>query len=151
MIAKIRFIIKRLSNPRVRWRLKVAFSGMAGVIVIGLILVIVYNIGTFNVHSLNNANNTESSNIRQVLTMEIAQRIVSGALKEDSANPKTTVNKIINDNQNLSTVIIENDKIKKVAWIIDMQLFYTGDVLNNEGYNLTEGIYNHYIANNGNN
>ena len=65
-----------------------------------------------------------------VLTMESAQRIVSGALKEDPTNPKTIVDQIIDNNHKLSTIIIENNKLKKIAWIIDMRLFFTGDLFN---------------------
>ena len=75
-----------------------------------------------------------------VLTMESAQRIVSGALKEDPTNPKTIVTQIIDNNHKLATIIIENNKLKKIAWIIDMHLFFTGDLFNDAGYNLTVGI-----------
>jgi hypothetical protein len=75
-----------------------------------------------------------------VLTPESAQRIVTGALKEDPTNPKTIVTQIFDNNQKLATIIIESDKQQKVAWIIDMRLFFTGDLYNNDGYNLTEGI-----------
>ena len=47
---------------------------------------------------------------------------------------------IIDNNHKLSTIIIENNQLKKVAWIIDMRLFFTADLYNSEGYNLTEGI-----------
>ena len=75
-----------------------------------------------------------------VLTMESAQRIVTGALKEDSTNPQTIVAQIIDNNHKLATIIIENNKLKKIAWIIDMHLFFTGDLFNDAGYNLTVGI-----------
>jgi hypothetical protein len=72
--------------------------------------------------------------------MESAQHVVTGALKEDPNNPKTIVSQIIDNDQKLSTIIIENNRIKRIAWIIDMRLFFTGDLFNNEGYNLTEGF-----------
>jgi hypothetical protein len=82
--------------------------------------------------------------------MESAQRIVSGALKEDLTNPQTIVDQIINNNHKLSTIIIENNKLKKIAWIIDMRLFFKDDLFNSEGYNLTEGIaYQHNIKRDG--
>jgi hypothetical protein len=137
---KIRVIIKRLSNPRVRRRLKIGLSVMGGVIMIGLIFKLVYDIGYFEAQSLKNDKNAELPNTQPVLTMESAQRIVSGALKEDPTNPKTIVDQIIDNNHKLSTIIIENNKLKKIAWIIDMRLFFTGDLFNDEGYNLTEGI-----------
>jgi hypothetical protein len=141
---KIRFIIKKLSNPRVRWRLKVGLSVWFGVILLGVLFKVVYDIGYFNAQSLKNDKKAELPATYPVLTLESAQRIVSGALKEDPNNPKTIVAQIINDNHNLSTIIIENNKIRKIAWIIDLHLFFTSDVFNNEGYNLTEGLEHQY-------
>ena len=111
---------------------------------IGLLCKFVYDIGYFNAQSLNNEKNAELPIARPVLTMESAQRIVSGALKEDPASPKTIVDQVIDNNQKLSTIIIENNKLKKIAWIIDMRLFFTGDLYNDDGYNLTEGIEHQY-------
>lgn len=149
MNVKIRFIIKKLSNPRVRRRLKIGLSVYAGVVVIGLLFKLVYDIGYFNAQSLKSDKNAELSIAHPVLTMESAQRIVSGALKEDPINPKTIVVQVINDNQKLSTIIMENNKLKKIAWIIDMRLFFTGDLFNDEGYNLTEGIEHQHNINPG--
>ena len=102
---------------------------------------VVYDIGYFDAQSLKNARNAELPHTDDpVLTMESAQHIVSGALKEDFNNPKTVVAMIVNNDNKLSTIIIENNKIKKVAWIINMRLFFTGDLFNDEGINLTEGI-----------
>ena len=47
---------------------------------------------------------------------------------------------IIDNNHKLVTIIIENNKLKKIAWIIDMHLFFTGDLFKDAGYNLTVGI-----------
>ena len=143
---KIRVIIKKLSNPRVRRRLKTALSVSGSVILIGLTFKLGYDIGYFDAQSLKNDKNAELPITHPVLTMESAQRIVSGALKEDPSNPETIVDQIIDNNHKLSTIIIENNKLKKIAWIIDMRLFFTGDLFNSEGYNLTEGIeYQHNI------
>jgi hypothetical protein len=148
MNMKVRVIIKRLSNPRVRRRLKIFLYAWGSVIMIGLTFKLGYDIGYFDAQSLENDQNAEPP-IRHMLTMESAQRIVSGALKEDPTNPKTIVDKIIDNNHKLSTIIIENNKLKKVAWIIDMRLFFTADLLNSEGYNLTEGIEQTHIMNRG--
>ncbi|WP_340121417.1 hypothetical protein [Methylobacter svalbardensis] len=137
---KVRVIIKKLSNPRVRRRLKIGLCVYGGVVMIGLLFKLVYDIGYFNAQSLKNDTNTELPITHPVLTMESAQRIVSGALKEDPTNPKTTVDQIIDSNHKLSAIIIENNKLKKIAWIIDMRLFFTGDLFNDAGYNLTKGI-----------
>jgi hypothetical protein len=149
MNMKIRFIIKKLSNPRVRRRLKIGLSIYAGVIILGMLFKLVYDIGYFNAQSLKDDKNATRSIPHPVLTMESAQRIVSGALKEDPNNPKTIVDQIIDDNQKFSTIIIENNKLKKIAWIIDMRLFFTGDIFNAEGYNLTEGIEHQHNINRG--
>jgi hypothetical protein len=146
---KIRIIIKKLSNPRVRRRLKIGLSVYSLVVILGLAFKLVYDIGYFNAQSLKNDKNAELPIAYPVLTMESAQRIVSGALKEDPTNPKTIVDQIIDNNHKLSTIIIENNKLKKIAWIIDMRLFFTGDLFNNEGYNLTEGIEHHHNINRG--
>lgn len=146
---KTRVIIKKLSNPRVRRRLKIGLSVYAGVIMIGLMFKLVYDIGYFNAQSLKNDKNAELPFTHPVLTMESAQRIVSGALKEDPTNPKTIVVQIINNNQKLATIIVENNKLKKIAWIIDLRLFFTGDLFNAEGYNLTEGIEHQHNINRG--
>lgn len=137
---KIRVIIKKLSNPRVRRRLKIGLSVYGAVVIIGLMFKLVYDIGYFNAQSLRNDKNAELPITYPVLTVESAQRIVSGALKEDPTNPKTIVNQIIDNDHKLSTIIIENNKLKKIAWIIDMRLFFIGDLFNDGGYNLTEGI-----------
>ena len=137
---KIRVIIKKLSNPRVRRRLKIGLSVMGGAIMLSMTLKIVYDIGYFDAQSLENAKNAELPTTQPVLTMESVQRIVSGALKEDPNNPKTIVAQIIDNNHKLATIIIENNKVKKIAWIIDMHLFFTGDLFNDAGYNLTVGI-----------
>lgn len=141
---KIQVIIKKLSNPRVRRRLKIGLSIYGGMIIFGLILKLVYDVGYFNAQSLKKEKSAELTITHQVLTMEVAQRIVTGALIEDPNNPKTIVSQIINDNQKLSTIILENNKQRKIAWIIDMRLFFTGDLFNEEGYNLTEGIEHQY-------
>lgn len=141
---KIRFIIKKLSNPRVRRRLKIGLSIYGCLIILGVLFKVVYDIGHFNAQSLKKEQIAELPTTYPVLTMESAQRIVSGALKEDPNNPKTVVEQIIDSDHKLSTIIVESNKIKKIAWIIDMHLFFTGDLFNNEGYNLTEGIEHHY-------
>jgi len=143
MNSKISVIKKRLSNPRVRRRLKIFLLVWGGVITIGLTFKLGYDIGYFDAQSLENDQNAEPP-ITHVLTMESAQRIVSGALKEDPYNPKTVVDQIIDNNHKLSTIIIETEKIKKIAWIIDLRLFITGDLFNSDGYNLTEGVERQY-------
>jgi hypothetical protein len=40
-------------------------------------------------------------------------------------------------------------KLKKIAWIIDMRLFFTGDLFNDQGINLTEGIEHEHNINRG--
>jgi len=144
---KIRVIIKKLSNPRVRRRLKIALSVWFGLIILGLMFKVVYDIGYFNAQSLKKDKNAELPTTYPVLTMETAQRIVSGALKEDPNNPKTIVDQIIDNNHKLSTIIIENNKIKKIAWIIDMHLFFSCELFNDAGYNLNEGIEHQYNIN----
>lgn len=149
MNMKVRVMIKKLSNPRIRRRLKIGLSVYGVVIIIGLLFKLVYDIGYFNAQSLRNDKNTELPITHPVLTMESAQRIVSGALKEDPTNPKTIVGQIIDSNHKLSTIIIENNKLKKIAWIIDMRLFFTGDLFNDAGYNLTEGFERQHNINRG--
>jgi len=149
MSMKISVIIKKLSNPRIRRRLKIGLSVYGVVIIIGLLFKVVYDIGYFNAQSLKDDKNAEQLITHQVLTMEAAQRIVSGALKEDPMNPKTIVVQIIDDNQKLSSIIIENNQQRKIAWIIDMRLFFTDDLFNYEGYNLTEGIEHQHNINRG--
>lgn len=146
---KFRVFVKKLSNPRVRKRLKIGLSVWGVAIILGLILKLAYDIGYFKAQSLINDKNTAIPMSRQVLTMESAQRIVSGALKEDPNNPKTIVTQIIDNNQKLSTIIIENNKQKKIVWIIDMRLFFSGDLFNDQGYNLTEALEHQHYINNG--
>lgn len=149
MNTKTRIIIKKLSNPRVRRRLKIGLSVYGVLIMLGVTFKIVYDIGYFNAQSLKNEKNAEQPVTYPVLTMESAQRIVSGALKEDPTNPKTIVVQIINNNHKLATIIVENNKLRQIAWIIDLRLFFTGDLFNDEGYNLTEGIEHQHNINRG--
>ena len=67
---------------------------------LGLTFKVVYDIGYFDAQSLENAKNAELPTTQPVLTMESAQRIVSGALKEDPTNPKTIVDQVIDNNHN---------------------------------------------------
>ncbi|MFZ2725797.1 MAG: hypothetical protein WAX77_06085 [Methylococcaceae bacterium] len=143
-MTKIQFIIKRLSNPRVRRRLKIGLSLYGGVILLVLLFKMGYDIGYFNADSLRRDKNAQIPTNNPVLTLELAQRIVSGALKEDLSNPQTLVSQLIDDNPRLSIVIIETDKIKSIAYIIDMRLFFAGNVFNADGYNLTEGMEHQY-------
>ncbi|MCQ8127025.1 hypothetical protein [Methylomonas rivi] len=137
---KFSVFVKKLSSPRVKRRLKIGLSAWGVAILISLIFKLAYNIGYFKAQSLINDKNAAIPITRKVLTMESAQRIVSGALKEDPNNPKTIVNKIIDNNQKLSTIIIENNKQQRIGWIIDLHLFFTGDLFNDNGYNLTEAM-----------
>jgi uncharacterized membrane protein len=145
---KFSIFVKRLSHPRVRKRLKIGLLIWGGAIVVALICKLSYDIGYFKAQSLINNKNTATPNSTQVLTIESAQRIVSGALKEDFNNPKTVVTQVIDNNQKLSTIIVENNKQKQIGWIIDMRLFFTGALFNDNGYNLTESLeYQHNINN----
>jgi len=108
---------------------------------------VVYDIGYFDAESLKNDKIAELPTANPVLTIESAQHIVSRALKEDPANPKTIVDQIIDKDRRISSIIIENNRIKKIAWIIDMHLFFIGDLFNDEGYNLNEGIEHQYNVN----
>lgn len=137
---KIRFIINRLSNPRVRRRLKIALGIWFGGILLGILLKVVYDIGYFDAQSLKDEEIAALPTANPVLNIEAAQRIVTGALKEDPNNPETTVDQIVNNDHRLATVIIEKNKLKKVAWIIDMRMFFAGELFNDAGYNLNEGI-----------
>jgi hypothetical protein len=141
---KVRIFLKKLSNPRVRRRLKIGLSLWAVAILIGLVFKFAYDIGYFKAQSVINENNAAKASARSVLTVDAAQRIVTGALKEDPKNPKTIVSQIIGNNQNVATIFIENNNQKSVAWIVDMRLFFVGDLFNDNGYNLTEAIENQY-------
>jgi hypothetical protein len=141
---KIRVIVKRLKNPRVKRRLKIFLSVLSSLIVSGLILKAVYDIGYFDAKSLEHDKIAELSNTVPMLTTETAQRILAGALKEDPSNPTTVIKRIIKKNDRLWAVIVENNKIKKVGWILDMQMFFLGDLYNEDGYDLNEGIEKQY-------
>ena len=147
---KFSVFIKKLSNPRVRRRLKIGLSVWGIAILLALIFKLAYDIGYFKAQSLMNDKNAAIPITHQVLTMESAQRIVTGALKEDPSNPKTIVDQVIDNNQKLSTIIIDVNKQKKIGWIIDMHLFFTGDLFNDKGYNLTDAIAHQYNVNSGN-
>lgn len=143
----IRFIIKRLSNPRVRRRLKIAFSIWFGGIIFGILFKVVYDIGYFDAQALENDKLAQLPTLEPVLTIESAQRIVTGALKEDPSYPKTIVDQIVTKSHRLSAVIVESNKIKKVAWILDMHLFFSGELFSDDGNNLNEGIERQYNIN----
>lgn len=143
-MSKIRLIIKRLSNPRVRRRLKIGLSIYGCIILLCLIFKIAYDIGYFNAEALKREKNAQLSTTNPVLTTEKARQIVAGALKEDPSNPQTLVIQLIDNNQHFAIIMIEKNKIKQIAYIIDLRLFFVGDLLNAEGYNLTEGMENQY-------
>lgn len=147
---KFKVFIRKLSSPRVRRRLKIGLSVWGVAILIGLIFKLAYDIGYFKAQSLINDKIAALPNTRSTLTMDYAQRIVSGALKEDINNPKTIVSQIIDNNQKLATIIIEINQQKRVGWIIDMRLFFTGDLFNDNGYNLTTAIEQQHNISRGN-
>jgi hypothetical protein len=136
--------LKRLSNPRVRRRLKIGLSVWLGVMLLGVSYKVVYDIGHFDARSLEENKNASGPSVNPKLTIASAQKIVTGALKEDYNNPQTVVVEVADDNYKLATVVIENKKQRKIAWIIEMRLFFTADVFNTEGYNLTKGFERHY-------
>lgn len=143
---KFSVFLKRLSHPQVIRRLKIGLSLWGIAIVLSIVLKITYDIGYFKAQSLLEQKNAAAPSTRQALTIEAAQQIVTGALKEDPSNLKTIVTQVIDNNQKLSTVIIENNRQKKIGWIIDMRLFFIGDLFNDNGYNLTESLeYQHNI------
>jgi len=141
---KFRDYINKLSNPRVRRRLKIGLSVWGVAILLSLIFKLAYDIGYFKAQSLINDRNTEKASTRPVLTLESAQKIVSGALKEDTSNIKTIVSQVVDNNPGVSTIIVDVDNQKRIAWIIDMRLFFIGDLYNANGYNLTEAVENQY-------
>jgi hypothetical protein len=143
-MSKIRFIIKRLSNPRVRRRLKIGLSVYAGIIILCLTFKIAYDIGFFNAEALKREKNAQLPTTNPVLTTERAKQIVAGALKEDPSNPQTLVIQLIDNNPHFAIIMIEKNKLKQIAYIIDMRLFFIGNLLNAEGYNLTEEMENQY-------
>ncbi|MFI3217623.1 MAG: hypothetical protein QX189_00680, partial [Methylococcales bacterium] len=81
-MSKIRLIIKRLSNPRVRRRLKIGLSIYGCIILLCLIFKIAYDIGYFNAEALKREKNAQLSTTNPILTTEKARQIVAGALKE---------------------------------------------------------------------
>ena len=111
---------------------------------LGILFKVVYDLGYFDAQSLKDNEIAALPKANPILTIESAQRIVTGALKEDPNNPETIVDQIVNNNPRLATVIIEKNKLKKVAWIIDMRLFFVGELYNDAGYNLNEGIARQY-------
>ena len=137
---KFGVLVKRLSHPQVKKRLKIGLSLWGIAIALALIGKISYDVGYFKAQSLVNDRNAAVPNAKAFLTLEAAQRIVSGALKEDFNNPKTIVSQVVDNNQKLATIIIENNKQKQIAWIIDLRLFFAGDLYNDNGYNLTEAL-----------
>ena len=141
---KLSVFFRKLSTPRVQKRLKIGLTVWAGAIIISLFFKFAYDIGHFKAQSVINDKNSAVTATRQILTNDVAQRIISGALKEDPDHPKTLVSQIIDNNQKLSTVIVENNRQKKVVWIIDMHLYFDGDVLNDNGYNLTKSLERQY-------
>jgi hypothetical protein len=143
-MSKIRFIIKRLSNPRVRRRLKIGLSIYGCIILLCVIFKVAYDIGYFNAEALKREKNAQLPTTNPVLTIERAKQIVAGALKEDPSNPQTLVIQLIDNNPHLAIIMIEKNKIKQIAYIIDMRLFFIGNLINAEGYNLTEEMENQY-------
>ncbi len=137
---KLRVVLKRFSHPQVRRRLKIGLSLWAAAIVLSLISKISYDIGYFKAQSLIEQKNAAMPVTRQFLTSEAAQRIVSGALKEDPNYPKTVVLQVVDNNPKLSAIIVENNKQKHIAWIVDMRLYFTGDLFSDNGYNLTQSM-----------
>ncbi len=139
---KFSVAIKKLKNPRVRKRLKIALSVYAIGIMLAIGSKVVYDIGYFNALALDKEKKAKrySPAAKVVLTTEYAQRIVSGALKEDPANPQTIVERISSNNRDVAAIVIKSGSVKQVGWIVDMRLFFVGDIFDGTGYNLTKAI-----------
>lgn len=145
---KISVFFRKLSTPRVQNRLKIGLTVWGIAIILSLFFKLAYDIGYFKAQSIQDDKNAAINTSRQILTIEAAQRIVTGALKEDPDSPKTLVTQVVDNNQKLSTIIVENNRQKKVVWIIDMRLYFDGDLLNDNGYNLTKSLEQQYYINN---
>ncbi|MDQ7089252.1 MAG: hypothetical protein Q9M50_01190 [Methylococcales bacterium] len=140
---KLSIFIKRLKHPRVRRRLKIALSVYAVVIILSISFKTVYNIGYFNAKALDDEKRAKRNStpfVQRMMTKEYAQRIISSALKENPIDPQTIVERISNSNRKLSSIVIKNNGVKKVAWIIDMRLFFVGNILDERGYSLTKAV-----------
>ncbi len=140
---KLHIFIEKLKKPRVRKRLKIALSVYTIVIILGISFKTVYNIGYFNARAIDDAKRAKQASspfVRKIMTKEYAQRIITNALKENFTNPQTIVERISNSNPRLSSIVINNNGIKKVAWIINMRLFFIGNLLDEKGYNLTKAV-----------
>lgn len=136
--------LKRLSNPRVRRRLGIGLGVWLGIILFGSSYKIVYDIGNFDAKSLEHEEKPTDSLAPIKLTLETAQKIVTGALNEDFSSPKTRVIQVVDDSSKLATILIDSDKRLKIAWIYDLHLFFIGDVFNDQGVNLTKGFEKHF-------
>lgn len=135
--------IKKLKNPRVRKRLKIALSVYAVAIILGISFKTVYNIGYFNARLIDKEKKAKLSStpfVKRVMTKEYVQMLVSMALQENPADPQTIVDRISSNSRKLASIIIEKNGIKQVAWIIDMRLFFVGNVLDKRGYSLTNAV-----------
>lgn len=136
--------LKKLSNPRVRRRLKIGLGLWLGLMMLGASYKVVYDIGYFDAQSLDSNKNDDTPFVYPKLSLEAAQRIVTGALREDFSNPATKVEQVVDNNFKLATIVIEHNKQRKIAWIIDMRLFFMADIYNKEGFNLTKGFEQYY-------
>ncbi|MEY4768376.1 MAG: hypothetical protein RL637_1015 [Pseudomonadota bacterium] len=147
---KFSVLIKKLKNPRVRKRLKIALSVYGIAILLGIAFKMVYDIGHFNALAVENEKNKQLPSMipQEVLTAEIAQKVITGALKENPQHPNTILVQIVNNERNFASIIIEKDNIRKVAWILDRRLFFSGDLLNESGYNITKAIERQHNINN---
>ena len=140
---KLAVAIKKFKNPRVRKRLKIALSVYAVAIALGVTFKIVYDIGFFNAKAIESeklAKRQAAPRVNPVLNKKEAQRIVSGALKENPNYPQTIVNRILSHDRDALSIEIETNQIKQVAWIIKKRLFFIGDLFDATGYNLTEAV-----------
>ncbi len=148
---KLAVVIKKFKNPRVRKRLKIALSVYAVGVILGITFKVVYDIGYFNALAFDEeklAKRQSSPRINTELNKQSAQRIVTGALQENPANPQTIVNRILGHNRDATSIVIEKNKVKKIAWIIDKRWFFVGDIFDATGYNLSDAAERKHNINN---
>lgn len=137
--------LKRLSNPRIRRRLKIALSIWIGAMLLAASYKVVYDMGYFDAKSLATAKMASGPLVpAPKLSLDAAQQIVTGALKEDPNNPQTMVLQVLDDDRKLSTIVVDINKQQRVAWIIDMRMFFIANVFNSDGFNLTKGFEKQY-------
>lgn len=137
--------LKMLDIARVRYRLKIGGVVLAVFVLLCVTFKVGHDVGYYHSHALTVSPDNLALLPSSEISLREAQSIVSGALKEDGLNPKTVVDKILDSNNKLLSIVVLKEGRREIAWVLNRRFYFSGDLYSSDGYNVTDGLVKQYI------